>query len=184
MNASSASSDYHVLSKAAQVMDSYPVNPTRAVGIASMLFVLAFCRLSPSSKSTKAWTAFYLTVFFLYTLQPLAFQATTASIKLYASQHPIKTTLTLVAIAAPLKYLQQKLRYARLNAIKMKFGYTNDPATWQDMTVEQAQEIESNMAEVRPCLTGDGISFSDLSSSSSGSSPDSGNSAGFLTSSG
>jgi hypothetical protein len=29
----------------------------------------------------------------------------------------------------------------------MKYGFIEDPETWENMTVEQAQEIESSMAE-------------------------------------
>ncbi|KAK0120092.1 hypothetical protein ONS95_011505 [Cadophora gregata] len=45
------------------------------------------------------------------------------------------------------RYFQQKSRYGRINALKEKYGFTDDPTSWKDMTVEQAQEIESNMAE-------------------------------------
>lgn len=56
----------------------------------------------------------------------------------------------MIAITAgvPLKYIQRKLRFARINNIKWKFGYTDDPKSWENMTIEQAHEIESNMAEV------------------------------------
>jgi hypothetical protein len=38
-------------------------------------------------------------------------------------------------------------RYSRVNAIKKKYGYTSDPASYKDMTIEIAQEIEKNLAE-------------------------------------
>lgn len=65
----------------------------------------------------------------------------------FATAHPFMTTIIVLAIAVPLKYLQQKLRYNRLNAIKMKYGYTDNPQSWENMTIEEAQEIERNMAE-------------------------------------
>ena len=46
-----------------------------------------------------------------------------------------------------LSFFQQRDRYKRINKLKEKFGFTDDPASWKDMTVEQAQEIEGNMAE-------------------------------------
>jgi hypothetical protein len=38
-------------------------------------------------------------------------------------------------------------RYDRLKAIKAKHGFTKDPKTYQDMTVDVAQEVEKNLAE-------------------------------------
>ncbi|KAI9774330.1 MAG: hypothetical protein M1840_004224 [Geoglossum simile] len=38
-------------------------------------------------------------------------------------------------------------RYSRVNTIKKKYGYTNDPASYRNMTIETAQEIEKNLAE-------------------------------------
>jgi hypothetical protein len=68
-------------------------------------------------------------------------------LKDFAVEHPIETAILSIAFGSPLKYLQRKLRFARINAIKMKYGFIEDPETWENMTVEQAQEIESSMAE-------------------------------------
>lgn len=38
-------------------------------------------------------------------------------------------------------------RYNRLKAIKAKYGFTENPKTYQDMTVDVAQEVEKNLAE-------------------------------------
>lgn len=38
-------------------------------------------------------------------------------------------------------------RFDRLNAIKQKFGFTDDPKTYVNMTPAQAQEVERNLAE-------------------------------------
>lgn len=68
-------------------------------------------------------------------------------------KNPIGTTILVIILGKSFKYIQQRLRFNRLNAIKLKYGYTRDPDTWADMTIEQAQEIERNMAEWEfPCL--------------------------------
>lgn len=90
---------------------------------------LVLCALASYVALFELWkSAFSVVANFVY-VQPL-----------------LSATLFLFA-AVPLKYLQRKLRYARLNAITMKYGFTHDPATWEDMTVEQAQEIENNLGE-------------------------------------
>ena len=38
-------------------------------------------------------------------------------------------------------------RYNRVKAIKAKYGFSKDPRTYQDMTVDVAQEVEKNLAE-------------------------------------
>src|SRR5437773_5328986 len=38
-------------------------------------------------------------------------------------------------------------RHNCLKAIKKKYGFTKDPKTYQDMTVDVAQEVEKNLAE-------------------------------------
>lgn len=124
------------------------IDPSTLLGLAPLAFIPIFHKCSPASKSTKYWTSFYLALTSLYCFFPAEFTGVIASTRSYALQNPIQAALIALAIGIPLKYLQQKLRYSRLNAIKWKYGYTDDPKTWQDMTIEQAQEIERNMAEV------------------------------------
>lgn len=118
------------------------------LGVAVAGFTLAFCRLSPASKSTKAWIIFYLLCLAVSFFNPRTVAAAAVFVKDYTVRYPVKSAAIFLSIAIPLKYLQRKLRFARINAIKHKFGYTDDPKSWADMTVEQAQEIEANMAEV------------------------------------
>lgn len=118
------------------------------VGVATVGFTLTFWRLSPASKSTKVWSTLYLCLLISYLFNPEAFKAASVSVRNYVVNEPAKAALISLAVALPLKYLQRKLRFARINAIKWKFGYTDDPASWANMTIEQAQEIEANMAEV------------------------------------
>lgn len=124
------------------------IGPSTLLGLAPLAFIPIFHKCSPASKSTKYWTSFHLALSSLYCFFPAELKRTVASTRSYALQNPIQAAVIALAIAVPLKYLQQKLRYSRLNAIKWKYGYTDDPKTWQDMTIEQAQEIERNMAEV------------------------------------
>ena len=112
-------------------------------------FILAFYTFSPASKSAKAWTTLYLTILAFYIISPETSKGVIFAVRSYIAEKPIKAGLIALGIATPLKYIQRKLRFARINAIRMKYGYTDDPTSWEDMTVEQAQEIESNMAEVR-----------------------------------
>jgi hypothetical protein len=111
-------------------------------------FVFAFCKFSPASKSTKAWMALYITILAYYAYDHKTCKAFLLNAKDYVINHPAEAALIAAAIGAPLKYVQRKLRFARINAIKWKFGFTDDPSTWENMTIEQAQEIEQNMAEV------------------------------------
>ncbi|KAL9119012.1 MAG: hypothetical protein Q9187_004432, partial [Circinaria calcarea] len=62
-----------------------------------------------------------------------------------------------LAIAIPLVLcylgLVRCLRYRNVNRLKKKYGFTADKESYKGMTVEQAQEIERNMAEWDfPCL--------------------------------
>ncbi|KAH9823627.1 Glutathione S-transferase [Teratosphaeria destructans] len=118
-----------------------------ALGLLPLAFLPAFYAYSPASKSTKLWTTFYLTLFSVRFLFSDTFKAVTSAIYEYAVENPLVTVLTLASIAAPLKYLQYKLRYSRLNALKWKYGFTDDPKTYENMTLEQAQEVEKNIAE-------------------------------------
>ena len=125
-----------------------PLLLEKLLGLVPLAFIPAFYKLSPASKSTKLWTIFYLTILAFYVYFPENSKEFIASIRNYVVNKPAKAAAIAVSVGVPLKYLQRKLRFARINAIKMKYGYTADPASWENMTIEQAQEIESNMAEV------------------------------------
>ncbi|KAK4506525.1 hypothetical protein PRZ48_000257 [Zasmidium cellare] len=122
--------------------------PEQLLSIAPLLFIPIFWRFSPASKSTKLWTTLYLTIAALYIAFPDVIKPALSAARQYAAENPLKAASIAVLIAAPLKYVQRKLRFARINAIKWKYGFDSaDPKTWQDMTIEQAKEIEQNMAE-------------------------------------
>lgn len=93
--------------------------------------------------------ALYITILAYYAYDHKTCKAILLYAKDYIINHPAEAALIAVAVGAPLKYVQRKLRFSRINAIKWKFGFTDNPSTWEDMTIEQAQEIEQNMAEVR-----------------------------------
>ena len=127
-------------------MEPHPV--VKLLGLAPLALIPLFYKLSPASKSTKVWTTFYLCIFASYVYFPETARAFIASVRDLIVNEPAKAAVIAVTVGVPLKYLQYKLRFGRINAIKMKYGFTEDPATYEDMTIEQAQEIESNMAEV------------------------------------
>lgn len=98
-----------------------------ALGATFILFLPAFYKNSPASASTKIWTTFYSLLLAFYVYCPEEFQSVIASVKHSFKETPVKATLTTIAILTPLKYIQTELRFARINAIKMKYRYTDDP---------------------------------------------------------
>lgn len=60
---------------------------------------------------------------------------------------PLLNFTILISLCAQAKYAQRKLRFRRLKEIKMKYRFSKNPASYADMTMEQAQEVERNMAE-------------------------------------
>jgi hypothetical protein len=113
---------------------------------AAVSFIPLFWKFSPASKSTKVWTTLYFTLCTTYTYSS-EFRAALASLLDAARERPLQALGLALLIAIPLKYIQRKLRFARLNALKWKHGFTDDPASYENMTVQQAQEVERNMAE-------------------------------------
>jgi hypothetical protein len=120
----------------------------RVLAVLPLAFLLLFYRFSPASKSTKVWTTIYMIALSISLYVPGTIQAFLASIRDYVVENPINAAIIAVCVLGPLKYIQTKARFARLNHIKMKYGFTDDPASYENMTIEQAQEVESNMAEV------------------------------------
>lgn len=112
-----------------------------------LLLLPGFYLYSPTSASTKILIAVVLSMLGTYSYTPELFHSTLFVAKTYVLKHRIKSAIMVIIIAAEFKHVQHKLRFARINAIKQKFGYTEDPQSWKDMTVEQAQEVEANMAE-------------------------------------
>jgi hypothetical protein len=117
-------------------------------GLLPLVFLPLFHIHSPASKSTKVWTTFYLSLLTIFLCFPERWAAFSTGVSAYIAAKPAKAAVIALSIGVPLKYLQRKLRFARVNALKMKYGFTDDPKTYEDMTVEQAQEVERNMAEV------------------------------------
>lgn len=125
-----------------------PLSTDQLFALAPILFIPIFWRFSPASKSTKLWTTIYLSVAAIYLAIPDIIKPALSATRSYINENPLEATLIALSIAAPLKYIQRKLRFARINAIKWKCGYdSSNPKTWENMTVEQAKEIEQNIAE-------------------------------------
>lgn len=53
----------------------------------------------------------------------------------------------MLAIGIPFSRAQQKLRFARVDRLMNKYGFTDDPKSYNNMAMEVAQEVEANMAE-------------------------------------
>ncbi|KAH9214158.1 hypothetical protein DL95DRAFT_524084 [Leptodontidium sp. 2 PMI_412] len=119
------------------------------VGAIFLLLLPGFYLYSPTSRSTKI----VVTALVLKTLKPYFPDGLrSSSIHVFTFLWPARdtywSTAALLAVAVIFLYTQQqRRRYRRINKLKKKFGFNNDPVSWKDMTVEQAQEIECNMAE-------------------------------------
>ncbi|KAI9795400.1 MAG: hypothetical protein M1833_007188 [Piccolia ochrophora] len=60
-------------------------------------------------------------------------------------QHPY--LLASILLGAIYMFVVNRLRFKRVEAIKERYGFGDEPKSFQAMTVEQAQEIEHNLAE-------------------------------------
>lgn len=60
-----------------------------------------------------------------------------------------KYSYMLLGVAILLSYvaLVQYLRFSNVNSLKAKYGFSDDSRSYEHMTVEQAQEVERNLAE-------------------------------------
>jgi len=112
-----------------------------------LLLLPGFYMYSPTSTSTKIQSFLILSGLASYLFYPDAGKYLFDFAKTSVYEQPFKSAVIVIIISGIAKYLQRKLRFARINAIKMKYGYTDAPDTWENMTVEQAQKIERNMAE-------------------------------------
>lgn len=118
------------------------------LGVAVMVLLLpGFYLYSPASGTVKLLS--FLGVCGLATyyhnLEPA--NILLAEVKAYPSLHPWKTLLYACMLCYPFAAVQQKLRYARLDALMDKYGFTEDPNTFRKMSIEVAQEVEANIAE-------------------------------------
>ena len=122
-------------------------NLTKIFALLPLLLLPGFFLHSPTSHSAKLQIFLGLTALACHLYYTDGEKAIYSSAQSYAVSHPLKTIVCVVILGSCFKYLQQKLRFARLNAIKMKYGFTDNPKTFENMTVDQAQEVERNMAE-------------------------------------
>ncbi|KAH7346518.1 hypothetical protein BKA65DRAFT_551425 [Rhexocercosporidium sp. MPI-PUGE-AT-0058] len=121
----------------------------KVVGGFLLLLLPGFYLYSATSTSSKVIVTAFLIVFLReYSADSLPY-ADFHVVPLFSNfkDIPASTAAYLATIAALLYTRQQGLRYARINKLKTKFSFTDDPASFKNMTVGQAQEIERNMAE-------------------------------------
>lgn len=115
---------------------------------AVVLFLLpAFYACSPTSRTVKLQISLCIAGLATYNFFSTPVKFVFAALQLWAAANPVTTVGITFFILSVLRYFQQKLRYARLNHLKMKHGFTEDPETFLNMTVEQAQEVEANLGE-------------------------------------
>ena len=126
------------------------------MGVIFLLLLPGFYLYSTTSKSIKlkipVFSIVFLAPYFGYGLPYQNHNSSPASSCSLPSSsefwYKAAQDIFSVVVFAALAYTpHQHSRYARINDLKQKFGFTDDPETWKDMTVEQAQEVESNMAE-------------------------------------
>lgn len=117
--------------------------------VAGAIFLLfgPFFALSPVSADAKLRIVVLLSLVTACITYPEVGSALFNEVKTFALGHPLRLAGLVLGVGIPLRYLQQKLRFSRVNTLKMKYGFTNDPSSFMAMTVEQAQEIETNIGE-------------------------------------
>lgn len=134
----------------------------RMVSAIYLLLFPGFIFCSPTSMSTKVLVTAFLTptavsILFLgpsvmNILEPgyaiyIKFIGTKCSEASGTDPFTYANLYKLLATLCFFRFFQQRDRYQHIKKLMERFGFTDDPSSWKDMTVEQAQEIEGNMAE-------------------------------------
>ncbi|KAJ5051705.1 uncharacterized protein L3040_001478 [Drepanopeziza brunnea f. sp. 'multigermtubi'] len=113
-----------------------------------LLFQLfGFYLYSPTSICFKMQFSVILLALATYTSPPEPVGSSLSDFKDRVFKNSPASAAFLVMAVIQFKLFQRVLRFERIKAIKSKYGYTEDSATWKDMTIDQAQEIERNIAE-------------------------------------
>ena len=74
--------------------------------------------------------------------------ALTPTAREWFGDHPLILYLLVASVAVGLCVsLVNQQRFSRLNAVKHKYGFTNDPKSYMDMNPDQAHEVACNLAE-------------------------------------
>jgi hypothetical protein len=120
---------------------------TRLTWALSFLFISIFLVCSSVSVAVKVQLMGLISSYTIYQASPEIANGVGAYIKQQCLDKPFRTTILVFLTGSLYRYIQQKLRYTRLNEIKHKYGFTNDRASFKGMTIEQAQDIEKNMSE-------------------------------------
>jgi len=120
---------------------------SKVSGFLVLLLLPGFYAWSPTSLSVKIQSLFILAILAAYMSFPTERQYISSAAKDLAVDHPTAVILSTLLVIITFKYLQRKLRYSRLNAIKRRYGYNSNPFTWSEMSIPIAKEIERNIAE-------------------------------------
>jgi hypothetical protein len=84
---------------------------------------------SPTSPSAKIQIFMVISALATYLCYPQTGNSIFSSLKDFVVEHPIEIAVLSVAVGSPLKYLQHKLRFARINAIDMNNSTPLIPAS-------------------------------------------------------
>ncbi|KAL2069645.1 hypothetical protein VTL71DRAFT_14324 [Oculimacula yallundae] len=118
----------------------------RFIGAILLLLLPGFYLFSSTSRSTKLLVTLVLILGVISTHLDATslFEALSSS---NVFHYPIVSIGAFFLVPITFRCIQQNRRNARVNHLKKRFGFNEDPTSWKNMTVEQAQEIECNMAE-------------------------------------
>jgi len=99
----------------------------KIIQLIPLLLLPGFYLYSPTSTSNKFYIFLILSLLATHSYFPEEAFAVYNPIKSFILGHPWETLSLAITAGIPLKYLQRKLRCARINATKWKYGYTDDP---------------------------------------------------------
>ncbi|CZS92774.1 uncharacterized protein RAG0_03286 [Rhynchosporium agropyri] len=116
----------------------------KIVAAVILLLLPGFYLSSPTSKSAKLLTTMLIAGYAISTRMD-TYSILWSGLSVFFGDVYVSIGSILFTLA--IRQIQQNRRYARINKLKSKFSFNDDPTSWKNMTVEQAQEIESNMAE-------------------------------------
>lgn len=127
---------------------AYNKAPTLATPLFTQLLILVNVATTPQSALTKMTTEIRSLVATQFQLMFNSFIDLSKNHgSLIASSNGYHYVLATVILVAIYMAIVNQLRFRRLNAIKKKHGFSDDPKSYENMTPDQAQEIEKNLAE-------------------------------------
>ncbi|KUJ12235.1 uncharacterized protein LY89DRAFT_785633 [Mollisia scopiformis] len=117
--------------------------------LATLVFVSlpGFFLYSPASGSVKLISFVGVSALAVYYHYAESADILLADLKAQQSAHPWYSLCSIMLFCYLFRKVQQKLRYVRVYALMEKHGFTANASTFNNMSIEVAQEVEANMAE-------------------------------------